>query len=71
MIVSMKQMINVIEATIIIEKFKGEDGLIPSTPMILKDMPFQFKRVKFSVCFALAITINKSRGQPSVNILKN
>ncbi|XP_065163228.1 uncharacterized protein [Atheta coriaria] len=36
---------NVIEATILKEKYKGEDVLIPRIPMIPNDMPFNFKRL--------------------------
>lgn len=54
---------NVIEATIIIGKFKGEDVLIPRIPLIPTDLPFQFKRVQFPVRLAFAMTINKSQGQ--------
>lgn len=59
-----KQMFrNVIEATILIGKFKGEDVLIPRIPMISTDMSFQFKRVQFPVRLAFAMTINKAQGQ--------
>lgn len=42
-----KLMSNVIEATIIKGKYKGEDVLIPRIPMIPTDLPFDFKRLQF------------------------
>lgn len=54
---------NVIEATILKGKYKGEDVLIPRIPMIPTDVPFEFKRLQFPVCLAFAMTINKSQGQ--------
>lgn len=58
-----KLMNNVIEATIIIGKFKGEDVLIPRIPLIPTDLPFQFRRLQFPVRLAFTMTINKSQGQ--------
>lgn len=58
-----KLMSNVIEATIIKGKYKGEDVLIPRIPMIPTDLPFDFKRLQFPVRLAFAMTINKSQGQ--------
>ncbi|XP_037911978.1 uncharacterized protein LOC119652109 [Hermetia illucens] len=58
-----KLMNNVIEATIIKGKYKGEDVLIPRIPMIPTDLPFDFKRLQFPLCLAFAMTINKSQGQ--------
>jgi ATP-dependent DNA helicase PIF1 len=36
---------NIIEATILNGKFKGEDVLLPRIPIIWTDMPFKFKRL--------------------------
>ncbi len=58
-----KLMNNVIEATIIKAKYKGEDVLIPRIPMIPTDLPFDFKRLQFPVRLVFAKTINKSQGQ--------
>ncbi|GFX79123.1 ATP-dependent DNA helicase [Trichonephila clavipes] len=58
-----KMMNNVIEATILTGKFKGEDVLLPRTPMIPTDMPFEFKRLQFPVRLAFAMTINKAQRQ--------
>jgi ATP-dependent DNA helicase PIF1 len=54
---------NLIQATILAGKFKGEDILIPRIPMITNDLSFEFKRLQFPVRLAFAITINKSQGQ--------
>lgn len=54
---------NLIEATILKGKYKGEDVLIPRIPIIPSDMPFNFKRLQFPIRLAFAMTINKSQGQ--------
>ncbi|KIH67866.1 hypothetical protein ANCDUO_01802 [Ancylostoma duodenale] len=38
---------NVIEATILTGKARGEEVFIPRIPMIPTDMPFDFKRLQF------------------------
>jgi len=41
----------------------NEIEFIPRIPLIPTDVPFEFKRLQFSVHLAFAITINKSQGQ--------
>jgi ATP-dependent DNA helicase PIF1 len=53
---------DIIEATILNLKFKGEDVLLPRIPMILIDMSFEFKRLQYPVRLAFAMTINKAQG---------
>ncbi|XP_031333941.1 uncharacterized protein LOC116163953 [Photinus pyralis] len=61
---AVKQLLNnIIEATILSGKYKGENVLIPRIPIIPSDMPFEFKRIQFPVRLAFAMTINKSQGQ--------
>jgi ATP-dependent DNA helicase PIF1 len=54
---------HVIEATILTGCAKGEDVFIPRIPMVPTDMPFEFKRLRFPVRFAFAMSINKAQGQ--------
>lgn len=54
-----KLMNNLIEATILSGKYKGEDVLIPRIPMIPPDLPFDFKRLQFPIRLAFAITTYK------------
>ncbi|XP_039969084.1 ATP-dependent DNA helicase PIF6-like [Bactrocera neohumeralis] len=58
-----KLMPNLIEATILNGKAKGENVLIPRILMIPTDMPFDFKRLQFPVRLSFAKTINKAQGQ--------
>ncbi|XP_054719193.1 uncharacterized protein LOC129228538 [Uloborus diversus] len=54
---------NVLEATILTGKFKGETVLLPRIPLIATESPIPFRRLQFPVRLAFAITINKSQGQ--------
>ncbi|XP_017461789.1 PREDICTED: uncharacterized protein LOC108355126 [Rhagoletis zephyria] len=56
-------MSNVIKATILNGKFKGDEVLLPRIPMIPVDVPFEFKRLQFPVRLAFAMSINKAQGQ--------
>ncbi|XP_067645269.1 ATP-dependent DNA helicase pif1-like [Eurosta solidaginis] len=58
-----KLMGNVIEATILKGKYKGEDVLIPRIPLIPTDLPFDFKCLQFPIRLSFAMTINKPQGQ--------
>ncbi|CAG9834397.1 unnamed protein product [Diabrotica balteata] len=58
-----KLMKNVIEASILNGKFKGENILIPQISIIPTDVPIQFKRIQFPIRWTFAMTINKSQGQ--------
>jgi ATP-dependent DNA helicase PIF1 len=51
---------DIIEATILNVKFKGEDVLLPRIPMIPTDISFEFKRLQYPVGLAFAMTINKA-----------
>ncbi|XP_031632403.1 uncharacterized protein LOC116346472, partial [Contarinia nasturtii] len=54
---------NLIVATIMNGKHKGEDVLIPRIPIISTESPIEFKRLQFPVRLAFAMTINKAQGQ--------
>lgn len=54
---------NVIEASILNGKFRGEDVLLPRIPIITTDVPIEFKRVQFPIRLAFEMTINKSLDQ--------
>lgn len=58
-----KLMPNLIEATILTGKAKGEIVLIPRIPLIPTDMLFEFKRLQFPVRLSFAMSINKAQGQ--------
>ena len=58
-----KIMKNLIEATIIIGKFKGANVLISGIPLMPTDFAFEFKRVQFPLRLAFAMSNNKSQGQ--------
>lgn len=59
-----KMYANLIEATTITGKFKGERILLPRIPMIPNEAPIQFRRLQFPIRLAYAMmTINKSQGQ--------
>jgi len=54
---------NIIKAIIFTEPAVGEMSFIPRFPMILTDLPFQFKSLKLPVKVSFDITINKGQGQ--------
>ncbi|XP_050064699.1 ATP-dependent DNA helicase pif1-like [Aphis gossypii] len=54
---------NILEATILSGKFKGDIVLLPRIPLIASESPIPFKRLQFPICLAFAMTINKSQGQ--------
>ena len=58
-----KIMLKFIETTILNSKSKGADVFIPHLPVILTDMPFEFKRLQFPVILAFSMTINKAQCQ--------
>ncbi|GFX98539.1 ATP-dependent DNA helicase [Trichonephila clavipes] len=54
---------NILGATILTGVGKGKSVIIPRIPIILTDLPFQFKRVQLPVKLSFAVTINKAQGQ--------
>lgn len=67
---SVKKLMNkVTQATIIKGNYKGENVLIPRIPMIQTDLPFDFKRLQFSVRLAFEMTINKPQGQSFAELI--
>lgn len=54
---------NMIEATILKGKYKGEVVLIPRIPLSPTESPIEFKRLQFPIRLAFAMTINKAQGQ--------
>ena len=58
-----KLMGNLIEATMLNGKFKGDHVLLPRISMIPADSTIQFKRLQFLIRLAFAMTINKAQGQ--------
>ncbi|GBM33809.1 hypothetical protein AVEN_76180-1 [Araneus ventricosus] len=58
-----KLMVNVIQATILTGNNKGESVFIPQIPLILSDMPVEFKRLQFPVRLVFIIMINKTQDQ--------
>ncbi|XP_054745504.1 ATP-dependent DNA helicase pif1-like [Anastrepha obliqua] len=58
-----KLMPNLIQATILTGKAKGEIVPIPRIPLIPTDMSFEFKRLQFPVRLSFAMTVNKAKGQ--------
>lgn len=65
-LVIQKLMKNVIEASILNGKFRGENILIPRIPIIPTDVPIQLKRNQFPIRLAFAMTIDKSQSNKFV-----
>jgi ATP-dependent DNA helicase PIF1 len=57
-----KMLGNVIEVTVLTGTGEGETVFIPWIPLILTDLPFNFKRLQFPVRLVFEISINKSQG---------
>ena len=53
---------NLIETTMTISKFKGDDVVIRRLPLMPTGFTFEFKRVQFPLGLAFVISINKSKG---------
>lgn len=54
---------DIIKPTVLKGKYEGEDVLIPRVPIFPTDMLFNFKRLKFPVRLAFAMSINKLQGK--------
>ncbi|XP_014614721.1 PREDICTED: ATP-dependent DNA helicase PIF6-like [Polistes canadensis] len=54
---------NILEATSLTGKFKGEVILLPRIPMIQSESTIPFRRLQFRIRLAFAMSINKSQGQ--------
>ena len=54
---------NIILATIMTGKGKGQSVIIPRIPIVPKNVPIQFRRLPFPVKLAFAMSINKYQGQ--------
>jgi hypothetical protein len=59
---------NIIEATILNGKFKGEDVLLPRIPMIPTDMPFEFKRLQFPMRLACNDQLPSTKHKGSLQV---
>jgi ATP-dependent DNA helicase PIF1 len=59
---SSDQVSNIIKATILNGKFKGEYVLLPRIPMIPTDVSVEFKRLQFPVRLTFVMTIKKAQG---------
>jgi ATP-dependent DNA helicase PIF1 len=57
-----KLMKNFIEAIILNDKFPCKNILLPRIPILLTDVPIQFKRLQFPIRLAFVMIINKSQG---------
>ena len=58
-----KLMKNIVEASILNGKFRGESVLLPRIPMISTEVHIEFKWIQFPIRLAFAKTINKSQIQ--------
>ena len=56
-----------IDATISIGEYTGQDVLSPGIPLIPSDCPIEFQRLQFPVALSYAMSINNSQGQSLQN----
>jgi ATP-dependent DNA helicase PIF1 len=61
-------MYNIIEVIILNGKFKGQHLLLTHIPMTPKDMPFEFKRLQFSIRLTFAMIIIKVQGHNTTSV---